>query len=1105
MSVELKLAALAERWAGAAPAERANASLYIGELCDAIEVEKPRPAGGGYQFEYPVRVVNRDGTETTNFVDLFKRNHFILEAKDQGTSGTDTILLRKAYGQARAYAGAADGGPPPYLLVLDVGRSLLVWDRWSGAYGGFNAATRLNLPGLADNTDAVALLRDVFENPQARNPNTVAAAVTKDIAVQLANLAASLEERGYEQERIARFLIRCVFTMFAEDTGLIPDAPFTRAIDEIGFTNPEEFSVALAELWRAMDEGSRFGLKKFLRFNGHFFHDQEVLPLTKQDLIVLRLAAESNWALVEPSIMGTLLVRALDPEERHRLGAEFTPREFVERVVRPTVEEPIRERWTAVQAEVLQLRDPAGKTPRTRRDHEKQALERLRGFHAWLRELSFLDPACGSGNFLYVTLSIVKQVELEVLRAVEEITRMPELSVEEVGPWQFHGLEVKHWAREIAELSLWIGYHQWWRRTHGHTQPPEPVLRDTGTLECRDAVLAWDSIREDPARSAADPASRLIHPVTGERVPDPNARIPYYEHVNARQSEWPSADFVVGNPPYLGKSVMAAALGSGYVDALRSVYAEVADGADYVMYWWHRAAQLVAAGTTIRAGLITTNSIRQAINRSVVRTAQENGVSVIYAIPDHPWVDDVGAADVTVSITVLAADSGHAARRAEVDSQGQVVAEITAQRLNADLSAHVDVATASEAPLRANQGLAANGFLVYGRGFVLTREEAQRLIDGDPRNGHVIRPLRNGRDLNARSRDLFVIDFGLRGEPEARQYPALYDIVRSRVKPYRDTVNDAGRREKWWLFGRTNEALRAALQGIPRYLGTSYVSKHRIFTFLDTRIAAEDTVVCVALADDFSHGVLSSRIHATWALAAGSRLGVGNDPRYNKTKCFDAFPFPTVNSDLRTKIGEAAAAIEEHRRAASGRDARNTLTAQHNVVEKLRSGEELTPAERRVHDSAACGVLRDLLDQLDSLVAEAYGLTWPLGSDAILAKLVELHNERRAAEMGGTVQWLRQEYQAARFSTGDQTTLQDAIELEDEVSHEAVQWPSTVIEQIRALQGLLARGPVNVQSAAAQFRGARRDLVARHLEILAVMGELHVDPDGTYSPVAAPA
>src|SRR5690606_12500191 len=308
-----------------------------------------------------------------------------------------------------------------------------------------------------------------------------------------------------------------------------------------------------------------------------------------------------------------------------RLGAEYTPRAYVERLVRPTIEEPIREHSLLVEAEVLQLKESG--RPKDR----KEALRRLEHFHEWLRKLRILDPACGSGNFLYVALATVKRIEAEVLSAMADLTGQPELVVEEVGPWQFHGIEVKHWAREIAELTLWIGYHQFWREHHGGRTPPEPVLRDTGTLECRDAVLAWDDVVEDPARARPDPTPRIPHPVTGKLVPDPEAKLPYMEHVNPRQAEWPEADFIVGNPPYMGRGRQREAFGDGYVDALRAAYPEVPDNADYVMYWWYRAAREVAEGRTIRAGLITTNTITQRHNREVIEGARENGTDIVWA------------------------------------------------------------------------------------------------------------------------------------------------------------------------------------------------------------------------------------------------------------------------------------------------------------------------------------------------------------------------------------------------------------------------------------------------------------------------------------------
>lgn len=1096
-----KLADLSNRWSTAKAAERANFQSYLIELCEALGVERPRPAGSGYEFEYPVKVVNRDGTEARNFVDLYKQGHFVLEAKDQGTGETDSLLLRKAYGQARAYTAAVEGGAPPYVLVLDVGRTLLVWDRWDGSYGGFSAAHKINLATLAQNEDDHSLLRDIFVDPAARDPRQHAARVTRETAEKLAQLAASLESRGHSHELVARFLMRCVFTMFAEDVGLLPDQPFTRAVEEIGFSDPNDFAVALRDLWKAMDEGSRFGLRQFLRFNGHFFKDQTVLDLTREDLTILHAAAKSTWAEVEPSIMGTLLTRALDPVERHRLGAEYTPREFVERVVRPTVEEPIRERWTAVQADVLQLRNSNSKSARARRENEKTALTRLREFHGWLRALRFLDPACGSGNFLYVTLAIVKQVELEVLRTIEEITGSPELAVEEVGPWQFHGIEIKAWAREIAELTLWIGYHQWWRRTHGHTQPPEPVLRDTGTLENRDAVLAWSSVIEDPNRSRPDPKPRIPHAVTGELVPDPAARLPYQVYNEPAPAPWPQADFIVGNPPYIGNKRMRDAFGDGYVDALREAYPEVPESADFVMYWWYRAAEEVASGRTTRVGLITTNSITQTYNRAVVAKAMKRGAAIAWAVPTHPWVDETGAAAVRVAMTVIA-QSAAKAQLVEVDDEGAVVRSFAAEALNADLTAHADVAHASTQHLLANAGLSSRGYSLVGRGFLLDAEEANRLLSTNDRNAEIIHPYLNGKDLTSRSRGLYVIDFGTMSEEEAATHHVLYDIVRTRVKPDRDANNDRGRRTRWWQFGRTNVGLREALQGLSRYIATPYVSKHRFFTFLDIRIAPDEKIVAIASDDDFVLGALSSAIHEAWALAAGSRLGVGNDPTYNNVACFDSFPFPDADDAARRLISDTASEIDRLRNDAIDRDESVTMTGIYNVIVKLRVGQPLTEAERSVHDSAACGVLRDLHYRLDAMVASAYGWPWPMQRAEILDALVALHTDRIRRENAGHIAWLRPSYQRPRFGTEELSALPLPVESPTaDAAPAAAQpqdWPANAVAQITLIQDILTRGPATVETIARQFKGARRDLITRHLETLAVMGEARQGGGGVY-------
>lgn len=1099
------LRALAARWAGALAAERANAQSYIIELCNALGVERPRPAGSDYEFEKAVTLVARDGTETTGFIDCYKRGHFVLEAKDAEPGRSTDVLLRRAYGQARQYAAHDPSGvAPPFLLVLDVGKTMLVWDRFRGAFPGFNGATRIELARLHEHPEHVALLRDIWMNPAARDPRQTAQAVTKELAERLAQLATQLEGRGFSQERVARFVIRSVFTMFAEDVGLLPDEPFRRLIDEVAMADPALFGPAAEALWRAMDRGELFGPRRMLRFNGHFFAEAEALPLTREDLSILLDAARADWAHVEPAIFGTLLVRALDPVERHRLGAEYTPPAYIERLIRPTLEEPIREAWTAVQAEVVQLREKGTKRALA------AAMQRVADFHAWLRGLRILDPACGSGNFLYIALHAVKRIELEVIRLYEDLQGgQAGIRFNEVSPDQFYGIEVKPWAREMAELSLWIGHYVFWRQHHD-VQPDEPILRDTGNLELRDAVLAWDEIRHDPARDRPDPTPRLRHPVTGELVPDPEARLPYMEYVGARPAAWPEADFIIGNPPYLGEKRQREVFGDGYVEALRAAYPDLSDSADFVTYWWVKAAEAVASGRTIRAGLITTSSLVQAKNRAAIVAAAQDGAHVVWAAPDHPWVDGADGAAVRVAMTVLARDLQQGATLVQVDDDARVTREVRVPRLNADLSAHADVPAAAAVPLRANAGLAWQGYKLVGDGFVLKPEEATQLLAADPRHAEIIKPFRNGRDLAAQTRGVYVIDFGLLDENGARAYPALFDIVRSRVKPDRDAVRDRLMRERWWQFGRPRGDLREAIAGLPRFIVTIEASRRRWFRFLSSDLAPDGALVAIASDDAAVLGVLSSAIHVAWALAAGGRLGVGNDPRYNKTLVFDAFPFPPLSDRVVVdRIRSVADRLEAHRNDGLARDPRVTITGMYEVLEHLEAGRALTPSLRRIHNLAGCGVLRDLHAELDAAVAAAYGWKWPLTSSVILERLVALHDARVAEERAGQVRWIRPEFQQPRYGEGDGEAVAPGLDLDVAQAPTAaapLPWPADAVQQIMTVRALTMAGTLSVDEILRRLApGARRDMVTRHLETLAMLGELQVSGNGRYGAASGAA
>ncbi|WP_434478228.1 class I SAM-dependent DNA methyltransferase [Gemmatimonas sp.] len=1098
--------ALASRWADARAGERANLQLYMMELCDALMVTRPRPRGTGYEFELQIDAITVDGKESANYIDCWKAGHFALEGKDYAASNRGSTpneaSLRRAYGQVRNYVHHVPGeGPPPYLMVLDVAKTLIVWDRWAGTYGGFEAGHRIDLATLGDRPADVALLRDIWENPSARDRRGAAAAVTTEIAGKLAELAAALEGRGHEQEEVARFLMRVVFSCFAEDIGLLPADAFRQTVTEAGLNgSPTEFSEAVEGLWRHMDTGGRVGPFKFLKFNGHFFKDATALPLTRTELVLLEAAARADWSQVEPSIFGTLLTRALNPDERHRLGAEYTPRAYIERLIRPTIEDPILERWTAVQAEVVQLLETGKAKDQT------QAESRLRDFHAWMRGLAVLDPACGSGNFLYVAMHAMKRIELEVLRAIERVTGHPDLRLEEIGPSQFHGIEVKRWAREIAELTLWIGYHQWWRQHHD-VLPHEPILQDTGTLECRDALLAWDRRERQAERERPDPTPRLRHQVTGEDVPDPAARVEYQAYIGAREAPWPRADFIVGNPPYLGNKRLREALGDDYVDAVREAYPHITASADLVMYWWHRAAREVAEGRTIRAGLITTSSITQVEHRGIVHAMAERGAKLVWAIANHPWNADGDAAAVRVAMSVVARDSA-TARLLRVDDTGRVVSEIRAPRLNADFSVHADVATASTVPLQANAGLTFRGVSIVGDGFRLDDATAAA-FRADPGDAPLIRRLINGRDLTDRPRNEWVIDFGMMSELEARNHARPYQLVRDTVRPMRMAQKRKTYRDLWWRFAEPRPELREAVQALPWYIATPMVVRHRVFFRVSAADLPDQRLMVIAAASDYLLGVLSSRIHVLWAESAGGRHGVGNDPVYNNSTCFLSFPFPNTTEVQQTAIASLAAKLHAHRDAAVARSGAVTVTAMYGVMAKLRAGLSLSPAERIVHTDAACEVLQGIHNELDAAVAAAYGWEWPEVDAVVLERLVTLHDARVLEEQAGVIRWVQAAFQKPRFGAGALPAPELSLDMADAETMPtaaamtpSTEWPKDAIAQITMIRGTVLTSPATVDDTVARFKGGRRDIVLRHLETLTLLGELEIDEKGRYRPAA---
>ncbi|MGO9986188.1 MAG: class I SAM-dependent DNA methyltransferase, partial [Rhodomicrobium sp.] len=776
-----------------------------------------------------------------------------------------------------------------------------------------------------------------------------------------------------------------------------------------------KFVRMVTQLWEAMDTGDfAYAIEqKVVRFNGKLFRDAKVIPLEKEDIGELLAAAKADWREVEPAIFGTLLEQALDEKERARLGAHYTPRAYVERLVVVTVMEPLRQEWSRVQATAERIRDEA-KTLSSLGDRNaaakrgEEAVAVIRNFHSKLCTTRVLDPACGTGNFLYVALELMKRLEGEVLEALLEIggqESMGWLDRQSVDPHQFLGLELNPRAAAIAELVIWLGYLQWHFKTKG-AAPPEPILREFQNIKVMNAVLTWDGY----------PVPK-VEENDGKRI---------LTFPNAKRPDWPEADYIVGNPPFIGGKDIRAALGDDETKALWRVHPHINDSADFVMYWWDRAADIVAKGETQRFGFVTTNSITQVFSRRVVARHLEakKPVSLLMAIPDHPWTKATdNAAAVRIAMTVATAGRHEGVlreviREAKLDTdQPEIELSAKAGRINADLTVGVDVTSAE--PLRANEGLSSPGVKLHGDGFIVTPQEAGHLgLEKRPGLDSRIRHYRNGRDITGTPRGVMVIDlFGLDDDEVEEDFPEVYQHILAKVKPERASNRRASYAANWWIFGEPRRELRPALEGLPRYIATVETAKHRVFVFLDGLILPDNMLVAISSDDAFHLGVLSSRVHVTWALRAGGWLGIGNDPRYSKSRCFDPFSFPDCSGELKGRIRIVADKLDASRKARQADHPGLTLTQMYNVLEKLKTGEALNPEDDRIKDQGLVLILKELHERLDALVFEAYGWPATLSDEEILGRLVALNKERSIEEKTGKVRWLRPDYQIPRFGS----------------------------------------------------------------------------------------
>lgn len=580
------------KWKATELKERSAAQSHFIDLCRLLDEPAPTdadPTGEWYAFE-------RGATKTTGgegWADVWKRDHFGWEYKGKRKD------LNTAFAQLQQYALALEN--PPLLVVCDL-------DRFRTHTNWTNSISEVHEFGLDDLRDANVRqkLKWVFSDPERLKPGKTRQALTEEAAAEFAKLAQRLRDRGHAAETVAHFINRLVFCMFAEDVDLLPNKMFKRMLEHAA-TVPDDFQALASNLFKAMKSGGRVGFEQVAWFNGGLFNDDAALALDKEDITLTLVAAKLDWAEIDPSILGTLFERGLDPDKRSQLGAHYTDREKINMIVDPVIVRPWLAEWEPVKIEIAGFLEKANatKTASVRTKARDQATAIYRVFLNRLRAFRALDPACGSGNFLYLALLALKDIEHRVSIEAEAMGLQREFP--QVGPASVKGIEINPYAAELARVSVWIGEIQWMRR-NGFGVSDRPILKPLDNIECRDAILNDDGT----------------------------------------EAEWPSANVVIGNPPFLGGKKLVSILGADYTASLRQAYSGRLPGfTDLVAYWLEKARVAVLSGEDIRVGLVATNSITGGSNLPVMQSISRD-CRIYEAWSDEPWTVDGAAVRVSI-------------------------------------------------------------------------------------------------------------------------------------------------------------------------------------------------------------------------------------------------------------------------------------------------------------------------------------------------------------------------------------------------------------------------------------------------------------------------
>lgn len=1013
MSEAFTVDAFIRKWKTVELKERSAAQEHFIDLCRILDEPTPAaadPTGESYCFE-------RGATKTSGgegWADVWKRGHFGWEYKGKRKN------LDAAFGQLQQYALALEN--PPLLVVCDLDR-FVIRTNWTNSV---SEKHEFSLEELRNPSNAQKL-KWVMSDPEKLRPGKTRQDLTEDAAAEFATLAYRLRRRGKDPQTVAHFINRLVFCMFAEDVDLLPGRMFKRML-EAARTAPAEFQRHASSLFAAMKDGGLVGFERIEWFNGGLFDDDAALALELDDIELCLRVSDLNWSEVDPTIFGTLFVRGLDPDKRSETGAEYTDREKIMMIVEPIITRPLINEWNTVRNGIASLLEPAERAVeeaianastfpelaeevRTVQSHLKarpqlelfddlakqrrvRTLDAVRGtlraadraltaarsqgrtafntFLAKLRKFRVLDPACGSGNFLYLALVELKNIERRVSIEGELLGFPPEFP--SIGPEALFGIEINPYAAELARVSVWIGEIQWMRR-NGFDIGREPILKQLTNIECRDAIINADG-------SAAG---------------------------------WPESTVVVGNPPYLGAKLMKRRLGVRKTNAIRKLYDGRLPGfTDLVCYWFENARALIEAGTLVRAGLVATNSIRKNTNLPVMHRVIAT-TQIFDAWNEEKWTVDGAAVDVSL---ICFGDTGGEPVRLNGNSAGSI---------NADLTTGINLTQAKT--LAENKNGAFLGIQKSGPfdvpGEVARAWMAEPTNPNGQRNSIVLKPYWNGDDVTGRPRDMWFIDLplGLKKADAAlyespfRHLATTPDENGKLVQELRAALGErAGPR--WWEPHWPRPEMRSRIEKRKRYIVTPETAQHRLFVWLAYPVLPDKNLIVVPREDDLMFGLLHSRFHEAWALRKGSDLQ--DPPRYTHTTTFATFPFPdgmTPADDFpQARSLPTAAAIE----AAAKRldELRNAWLYPSDLIKRVSESvvgfpDRLVPKDAAAAKALAGRTLTDLYNeppdwltevhrQLDEAVAAAYGWPKDIALDDALHRLLELNKARAAKKTGST-------------------------------------------------------------------------------------------------------